>query len=294
MEISWADIWEIFHFSLIAAVIAGITCPLVGCFLLVRRTGFYGITLPQFASAGVAFGFAALPWWVEHIGLSDMDLVTAIESPHEVINYHLSWAGVFTFAGLAALGLLGRRKETETGRVAASFAIATALTILFAQASPTGREFVEVLMHGEILAVTSHELETLAVVYGLVLALLAVFHRDLLLTSYDSDFARVIGKSTWRYEALLLVLTGTTVSLGTLIVGPVVLFGLLVIPPLAARGLAFSMRSFYALAAGFGVLATLAGIWLSFRLDWPLGPSIVAAASGTLVPGWVGSLVRRS
>ena len=40
-------------------LLAGLVCPLVGCFLMLRRTSFYGIALPQFAAAGVACGFVA-------------------------------------------------------------------------------------------------------------------------------------------------------------------------------------------------------------------------------------------
>ena len=150
-------------------------------------------------------------------------------------NYLLCCAGLFTFGGLGILLATGRRKETETGRVAAAFAIASAATVLLAMVSPHGSEMIEQLLRGEILTADLHEFETIAVVYGLILLAIVVFHRDLLLTSFDRDLAQVEGKRVRRVEALLLSLTGLAVSVGVLIVGPVVLFGLLVIPPLAAR-----------------------------------------------------------
>ena len=64
--LTWAEVFEYFGFAIAACLIAGLVCPLVGTFLLVRRTGFYGIALPQFAATGVAFGFAVLPWWPIH------------------------------------------------------------------------------------------------------------------------------------------------------------------------------------------------------------------------------------
>ena len=51
MEISWADVWYLFHWAILSSLLAGVVCPLVGTFLLVRRTGFYGVALPQFAAA---------------------------------------------------------------------------------------------------------------------------------------------------------------------------------------------------------------------------------------------------
>ena len=139
----WDLLFELFRWAILAALLAGVVCPLVGGFLLVRRTGFYGVALPQFAACGVAFGYALLPWWLANVGLGGMSIEDALDSPHSVRNYCLAWGAAFTFGGLLALLALGRRKEMESGRLAAAFALATAATILFAGAAPTGREFVE-------------------------------------------------------------------------------------------------------------------------------------------------------
>ncbi len=288
MEISWSEAWSLFRWAFLAALCAGLVCPPVGCYLLVRRTGFYGIALPQFAAAGVACGWALLPWWSAHVGLGGLDAAAAYQDPHAhaVVNYHLAWAGAFTFGGLGAMAFFGRRPETETGRVAAAFAIANAATVLFALASPTGKEFIESMLRGELLAVDLHAFETLAVVLGVVVVALAVFWRDLLVVSYDREFARVLNKRVRSFEVLLLALVGLTVSIGTLIVGPLVLFGLLVVPPLIAQRLARSMGSFLVLAALLGAGAAALGIWTSLRLDWPLGPSLVAAAAVEMVLVW--------
>lgn len=288
----WAFLWELFRWAILAALLAGVVCPLVGVFLLVRRTGFYGVALPQFAACGVAFGYALLPWWIANVGLAGLGIEEALESPHSVRNYCLAWGAAFTFGGLLALLVVGRRKEMESGRLAAAFALATAATILFAMAAPTGREFIEQLLRGEILTVDVHEFETLAVAWGLVLVLFALFHHDLLLASFDADTARVLKKRVAAWEALLFLMTGLTVSAGALVVGPVVLFGLLVIPPYAAHGVARSMRGFYALAVAFGLVAAAGGLYVSFRFDWPLGPSVCAAAGATLVPAWIAQHLR--
>ncbi|MEW6073671.1 MAG: metal ABC transporter permease [Planctomycetota bacterium] len=287
MEIGWGTIWELFRYAILAAVAAGAVCPLVGCFLLVRRAAFHGVALPQFAAAGVALGFAVLPAWIDRVGLAGLDYVEALESPHALKNYLLAFAAAATFGALLLLALLGARKTTETARLAAGFALASALTILFGLASPVGGEFIDSLLHGEILAIGRHELEVLLGAYLMVGTLLLVRRHDLLLVSYDPETARVLGKRVRAGEALLLLITGLTVSVGTLIVGPVVLFGLLVLPPLAARGFASSMRSFFLWSAGSGIVAAVGGVWTSFRFDWPLGPAVVVAAGSLLVPGFL-------
>ena len=294
MSVEWGKIWELFHFALGSAVLAGIVCPLIGCFLLVRRTGFYGVALPQFAATGVALGWALPVWWMR-AGWSEIDLeVAEFESPHAVKNYLLALAAMATFGGLFLLQAVDRRKETETGRVAAAFAIASAFTVLLAGVSPHGGEVIGQLLRGEILTADRHEFETIGGVYGVVLLCVLWFKKPLLLTSFDPDAARILGLRVRRHESLLLLLVGATVSVGVLIVGPIVLFGLLVIPPLAAQGLARSMRGMFLLSSALGVLAALGGVAISFEFDFPLGPSVVTAAGLELLPALAIARLRRT
>jgi ABC-type Mn2+/Zn2+ transport system permease subunit len=273
-------------------LLAGVVCPLIGTFLFVRRTSFYGITLPQFAAAGIVFGFVLLPWWITYLGLGDLTVESALSDSHAAMNFHFTWAALFTFGGLVALVWLGRaggrsgsRGGNEIGRVAAAFALANAATYVFGRISPVGRAFVDELLQGEILGVGQHELETLAALYGLVVVALMVFRRDLLLVSFDREFAAVIGKRVLWYENMLNLLIGLTVAVGTVALGPTILFGLLVVPPLAARAWSRSMASFWVLSAVFGVLSVAGGVVASFELDLPLGAAVIAFSGVLLVPG---------
>lgn len=284
MDITWGERIDLFRYALAAAAIAGLVCPLIGVFLFLRRTSFYGIALPQFAAAGVVFGFVLMPWWASHVGLGDVTLEMALSDTHAVMNYHLAWAATFTFGGLFALVWLGRRGGSEIGRVAAAFAIANAATYVFGRLSPVGKSFVDELLAGEILGVGVHELETIGVLLGIVVAVIAVFYRDLVLVSFDREFAVVLGKRVVAFESLLNALVGVTVAAGTMTLGPTILFGLIVLPPLAARPFASSMNRFLLASSLAGLLAVVGGVYVSFAWDFPLGASVVAVAALELVP----------
>ncbi|HEY1268588.1 MAG TPA: metal ABC transporter permease, partial [Candidatus Binatia bacterium] len=51
--------------ALIGSAILGFVCPAVGAYLILRRTIFLGLTLPQVAAAGVAFAF-----WMAQLGFA--------------------------------------------------------------------------------------------------------------------------------------------------------------------------------------------------------------------------------
>ncbi|MEY2746370.1 MAG: High-affinity zinc uptake system rane protein ZnuB [Planctomycetota bacterium] len=292
LAIDDVGLWEqvsLFRWALLAAFACGLVLPLVGVQLLLRKTSFQAIALPQFASVGMIAGYIALPWWIDTFGLGGLSVEQALNDPHAGTNWHLAWAAGAVFLGSWLLFLAARRGPAglEPVRVAAAFALASALSYILGRLSPVGRGHVDDLLAGELLGVGVHEFETIGV--GLLVVLLSFLwtRNDLLACAFDPEGARVLGKRVQRWELLHQGLVGLSVSLSTLVVGPVLTFGLLVLPALAARPWARSMRAYWMLASGAGVAAVAAGSLASLGFDLPLGPAITAAAALLLAPrGW--------
>jgi len=273
------NILTLFANSFFGSLIVGAVSPLLGVFFLLRRMVFLGIAVPQFAAAGVAFGFLLLPAWnclwaQDDCGAHD----------EGSFCFHLFFAMFFTYIALLVLVYLGRRSQgTSEGRIAAGYSLAAAATILFLTASAFGTSHIDVLLKGEILAISAEGLTAIVVLYSLALILFALFRRDFLLIAYDVDAAVSLGKNPLRWDLLLYLLVGSAISVGVLTVGPLVVFGLMVIPPLAARPIAFNMTAFYLFSSLFGFLTALFGFLAAYALDWPLGPTDVVLAFVILV-----------
>ena len=281
------DAWEYFRWSILAILVAGGVLPVIGGYLFVRRTSFHGLALPQFAAGGVALGFLLLPWFVSQGAFPGLPLEEVAADTHVALNYHLGFATLGTFTGLALLVLVGDRLGTEGARVAGAFALANAFTILCAHASPLGEIFIHGILTGESLVVGVHEFETLASVLLLAVGILVWRHHDFVLVSMDRESALVLGLPVRRLELLLVAVTGLAVSVGTMSVGPLVLFGLLVLPPLGARPFSRGMDRFLLVSAILGLLAAALGLIACFKLDLPMAPCVVTAAAVCAIPGWV-------
>lgn len=280
------DAWAYFSWQIVAALVAALVAPVVGAHLLVRRQGFHGVVLPQFASAGVAASYFAMPLWGAAAG----------DHGHVDDTVVLLWAvGAVTLA-LAVFAATSARPQTETARVAAGFAVAGAATMLLQHLAPLGSEKLEGMIHGQMLLGTASDVALLSAVYLVVGICLLVLHRDLLLAVADPTLVRARGGRLGAWNTVHLALVAATVSVGTLVVGPVVLFGLLVIPPLAARSLARSGRGLFRASIALGLIATILGLELCFRLDLPFGPCLVGAAALELPVAWlvgrIGARVR--
>jgi hypothetical protein len=160
--------------------------------------------------------------------------------------------------------------------LAAAYALASALTILFIVFNPAGELEIVNLLKGEVIALSVGELKLLTLVYGLVLFGLVLFRREFVLTSFDSDLAFLLTGGSVQWSVCLYVLCGLNIAIGVIMAGPLLVFGFMVLPPLAARPFARGTGSFLILSSLLGLGTAILGFYLSVALDLPLGPTDVA------------------
>lgn len=261
--------------ALWGSIAVGLFCPLIGGWFTVRRMVLLGVTLPQVSAAGIAFVFflQGLGWhWSLHAG--------------EAGDRFLALAGslLFLFAAMAALAALERRTDgLKESRLGALYAAAYAAAILLVSANPGGKIELLGLLHGEVVSVTAHDLNLLLRAYALLGAVFLALHRQFLLVSFDRDSAVVMGKNVLFWDLLFYAAAGLALSMSVLIVGPMMTFAFLVIPPLTVRPLCRGMGGFLLSASAAGALTAVCGFWLSYRWDWPLGPTNIAVAFAVLL-----------
>jgi len=256
----------LFRNAILGGLGIALLCSVVGVYLVLRRLVLIGVALPQASAAGVAAVFFA----------------TGHGSGEGHGTHRLALLGslLTTFAALAGLVAAQRRARApaEWG-IGALFAITSAATILFIALNPKGDIEMSGLLRGELLAITPSDLRVL---WGALLVAAVpffLFRRELLLTSFDPEFARTIGRDPVRYDALLYALIGGSIALGVMEAGPLVVFGFLVLPALAALHLGGGLGAAFAISAAIGSASFLGGFALAYRADLPAGPVCVGVAA---------------
>jgi ABC-type Mn2+/Zn2+ transport system permease subunit len=256
----------LFRNAILGGLGVALLCSVLGVYLVLRRLVLIGVALPQAGAAGVAAVF----WLTGHGHAS-------AEGTHG-----LALAGSLgaTFAALGLLVAGGRRaKSPAEWSVGVLFAISSAATVLFIALNPKGDIEMAGLLRGELLAITRSDLNALSAVLLAVGSLFFLFRRDLLLTSFDPEFARTLGREPARYDLLLYSLIGAGIALGVMLAGPLVVFGFLVLPALAALRIAPGLAAAFAISALVATLSFLGGFWLSYRADLPAGPVCVGVVA---------------
>lgn len=237
----------------LAAVGTAATAGLLGSFVVWRRMAYFGDATAHAAILGVALALAF-----------DVAVLAGVLGVAVVMAW-VVWA--LTQRGLAM--------DTGLGVIAHG---ALAVGLVAVALTPGARGNLEAYLFGDVLAVGRGDL---AVIWGggaLVAAVLLWRWQRLVTATVSPELAHAGGIDPPREGLVLTLLLAVTVAVAIKVAGALLITALLIIPAAAARSLARTPEEMAAGAVGIGVVAALAGLWLAFRLDTPVGPTIVVAA----------------
>ncbi|HPF71791.1 MAG TPA: iron chelate uptake ABC transporter family permease subunit, partial [Candidatus Krumholzibacteria bacterium] len=170
---------------------------------------------------------------------------------------------------------LGQREDTVIGAV---WATGMALGVVFIALTPGYAADLMSYLFGNILLVTPRDLGLMAVLAAAVLAVAALFHRQLLAVSFDAEFAELQGVPVARFTYLLLVLTALTVVVLVSVVGIILVIALLTLPAATANLFARRLGPMMAGAVALCALLTAGGLVLSYGPDLPAGAVTILLA----------------
>jgi ABC-type Mn2+/Zn2+ transport system permease subunit len=166
-------------------------------------------------------------------------------------------------------------RDTVLGLI---FVLATAGALLLVSHSGFGIQEIKSLVYGDLILAQEADLRVLIGVLVPVLAGTLIFLRPLLNTFLDRDMSQVLGIWVPVWEGLFFAGLGLAIAVAARTTGAVLVFAYLTAPPAAALLLSRRLGVVLALAAVFSAIATLGGLHLSFRYDWPTNPAICLAA----------------
>lgn len=253
------------RYAVAGAMLMGICCGVLGGFVVVRKMALVGDALSHAVLPGVALGFL----W----NLSKDPLAIFIGA---------TVAGLAGTAMVRAITATTRLKEDAAlGLVLASFFAVGACLVTMIQRLPTGNKSgVDKFLFGQAAAIGRDDLVLMTIVAVLVLALVAAFYKELLVSSFDRAFARASGLPIAWVDRGLMLLLAFTVVIALQAVGAVLVSAMLITPAAAAYLLTDRLHRLLLLAATFGVAAGLLGAFFSFiGPNLPTGPFMVIAAS---------------
>ena len=248
--------------GLLAALLVGVTCAVLGVYVVLRRMAFIGDALAHTALPGVVVAY--LYGWNLFVGALAAGLLTAL-----------------------GIGWISRRATVrEDTAIGVLFTAMFALGILMLSSMRSYRDFTHILF-GNILGVTRADLLLIAAMCALVLLVLALFHKELELTSFDPLHAQVMGLSPNLVRYGLLALLALMVVTGLKVAGVVLTSALLVTPAAAAAMLTNRLPRMMAIAALLAACSATAGLYASYYFSVAAGSAIVLTCALLFGAAWL-------
>lgn len=244
--------------GLIAAIIVGTVCAVLGTYIVLRGMSLFGNALAHAILPGVAVGYLIggnSQGWLFGGGLI---------------------AGILTALGIGAISKGGIKQDTAIGVMfTGMFALGIALI-------STVRSYTVDLTHflfGDVLGVSNSDLWLIAIFGAIVLLTILAFYKEFLVMSFDPILAQTLRLPATFLTYLLLILIAVTIVLSLQTVGIALMSAMLVTPAASAYLLTRRLPVMMALAAVFGAVSAVSGLYLSFYVNVASGPAIVLSCT---------------
>ncbi|MCR2803136.1 metal ABC transporter permease [Paenibacillus soyae] len=236
---------EFFQRALIGGLLIGITAPLMGFFLVLRRLSMIGDTLSHVAIAGVALGFIVGVYPIAMGLLFAIAASFAIEKLRKAYKAYAELSLAIIMAG--GIGLA---------------------SILFT----AGDSMMDVnsYLFGSIYTLDNVDLYTIGGVTAVVLIVIISQSKELFLITFDEEAASVSGLPVRFYNVMISVLTALVISVAIKIVGALLVSALLTIPAACSLIIARSFKQSLMTVIAIGEFAVIAGLLIAGV--WNLAP----------------------
>ena len=254
------EILSVMKWPLIACLLLPGILVYYGLHIIRREVIFVDLALAQVATLGTCFclyrGHEA-------------------DDPH---NYY--WSLGFTLAGALLFTFTRPSKHARVPQealIGIIYVVAAAAGILLLSKSPHGKEELQKTLVGDLLTVSSTDIWKTAALYAVIGVVHFIFRRKFIALSFDHERAARSGLRVRLWDFLFYALFGLVVTSFVQIGGVLMVFSYLIVPAACGTYLAGSLAARLAIGWAVATVASMGGLYASFKLDLPTGAAIVCA-----------------
>lgn len=267
MEIFELLKYDFFLNALISTLLIGISCGLVGTYIVAKRMVFIsgGITHASFGGLGIA----------HYLGMPPM-------------------AGATVFALAAALGILfwgDSKKLRKDSLIGIFWSAGMAIGVLFIYLTPGYAPNLMSYLFGNILTVTGGQVLLSGILCLLVLLFFAGFYRPLFYIAFDKEYSRTHHIHTNTIETAITIIIALSIVLCMKLAGIILVISYLTIPQSIAGLFYKNFTQLLVASSMVSTLGSMAGLFISAELETPTGATIVVCFLLLFLLCWSGQKI---
>lgn len=243
--------YDFFQNALISTILIGISCGLVGTYIVAKRMVFIsgGITHASFGGLGLSY----------YLGSSPM-------------------LGATVFSLLSALGILflsENKKLREDSLIGIFWSAGMAIGILFIYLTPGYAPNLMSYLFGNILTVTREQIILSVILCLLIIAFFARFYRPLFYIAFDKEYSKTHHVHVNIIDVAINIIIALCIVLCLKLAGIILVISYLTIPQAIAGILYKNFTQQLLASALISTIGSIAGLFLSAQLNTPSGATIV-------------------
>lgn len=249
---------EIFEYrfltnALLAAVLCGISCGIIGTYIVSRKLVFMsgGITHASFGGIGIAYYLGANP----------------------II-------GALIFAAASAMGIEVFSRKGRISEDAATgvwWSLGMSVGIIFVFLTPGYAPNLMSFLFGNILLVSTANLISLLILDVVLTVIMLLFYRLIIYCAFDREYAVSQKIPTAVVSHVMMFFIAVTIVLNIQAVGIVLLMSLLTLPTVVSGAFVRRYIPLTVLSCVVAMLGIVAGLYISYVSQIPAGAGAVAA-----------------
>lgn len=240
--------------AIIGAVLASIICGIIGTIIVEKKLVMMSGGIAHTAFGGVGMGYFLK---IEPI------------------------VGALIYAVIASFGIveIKRKAKVNTDAIIGMFwSLGMALGIIFISLTPGYPPDISSYLFGDILTISKMDLYIIASLDFCVIFIIIALYNNIKAYLFDEEFSKVIGINVKLIEYIVFLLIAFSVVVLIKIVGIILVIALLTVPTAISKIFTYNLRKIMQLSILFGVLFSLLGLFISYKLHVASGASIIIVA----------------
>lgn len=262
--------YEFFTRGIVAAVLVGGTCGLLGVYIVLRGMSYIGHGMSHAVFGGAVVSYV--------IGF----------------NYYVG-AAIWGFLSAVLINEISRRRKIKAD--AAIGIVTTAgfsIGVLFITAAQSFHRNFEAILFGNILGISDQDLLVIIMTSIMTAVFIFFFQKRLLFVLFDKDTATVYGVRTEILEMVFALVLALVVMASMNSIGVTLLAAAIVAPAVSARMLTNNFLRMILLSAMIGIATAFLGMYSSFFFDSASGSTIVLFGAGAFGISSLYAFIRKA
>jgi manganese/iron transport system permease protein len=254
--------------GLIASVIVGILCAVMGTYVVLRGMAFLGDAMAHAILPGVA---------IAYIFQGDL----------------LIGAGVAAILVALSIGFFSKEGTVkEDTAIGILFAAALSLGVALISTIQTYAVDLSHILFGNVLGVSISDLWLIAGLSFFILLTVAVLYKPFLVISFDPVLAATLRLPAELLRNLMLILLSLTVVVSLQTVGVSLAAAMLVTPAATAYLLTKRLFPMMLISALIGAISSIVGLYISYYFNIVSGSAIVLTATFFFLLGFLWKRIK--